>query len=388
MFTKLFKQNNLPKYFAIGILGLIVFYGAYSMSGGALLGDILNSSKDPVIMTYIESTENLQKLQSYKTDQNISGKFQFKIPTITTAKSSDEITGNYRFNFAGNVYNNKPYESDAHINFNGNINLNMKGDAKYFDSLIVNIRGQIKYMLSDGFYASIDDVSFSAKGVPKDDTEDYEAFKKQIDSMITPLKGQWIYIPESYLNTLPGGSTIYKDQKTLMENIKKKGLVTFYKDLLKDVVATEEKNGGITKDESAKLKKLVDEFFKTQFFSKKAVESGTYKGYYSFYIHKERVMDFIVKIAAVLDEKLTQAELAKMRKSFNKFDLSGRYNVDKTNKIVDNTNLNFTLKNISVLSNLELSYTSKVSDVNKGVKVTKPATYKTVDELASLLLGF
>ena len=267
MFKLFHKENNLPKYVAGGILALIILFGAYSMSGSRFLGDILNSVKDPVLMTFIESTENLQKLQSYKVNQGISGKFQFKVPTTTGSKTADEVIGNYRLDFNGNIYNSKPYENNAHINFNGNVNFNMTGDTKYFDSLIVNIRGQIKYMISDGFYARIDDVNFSAKGIPKKDEKDYNSFKKQVDTMINPLKGQWIYIPESYLNSLPGGSQVYKDQKKLMDDLKKKGVARLYKDLLKDMVSEEEKNGGITKDQAVKLKKLVDDFFKTQFFS-------------------------------------------------------------------------------------------------------------------------
>lgn len=345
-------------------------------------------------VTFIESMENLLKFSNYKSTEKFFG--GLKVSTY----GKDNINGSFGLSVTSSNYKKANYEFDGDSYIQGSIVLYDNSKDKSFDQLICNVRGKLIYIVNDGLYGRLDDINILARGIPKSDEASYNNFQKSFKKEISKIKGKWYYLPTGDLTTLnedayaelPEEFRKYADQKALMKELKEKGLKKFYADLVKDLIDNLKDDMGITESEVKIYKQVIDDFFATQFFGKRKVESGEFKGQTSFNLNKFSVINFVKKIAGGLNEEMSVQDIASLKYYLNLFSLSGFYHEDFVNRIIDQFRVTFTLKNIQNLEKFEVAYSQQISDINTLKGIEKPSSFtsleKTINDLNTSYMGF
>ncbi len=347
---------------------LFVFVMSFSLVTPQTLG--INS--DPV--TFLESTENLQELDSMSVRQNLSGNFDF-------APAEDEnVSGQFRLGFTSDVINKGNFQSDVSADITGRLNLHYKGENAPFNSLTAYLKLQIKSVADDGIYIRLQQLRFNAAGVPQDEMDDYLEAKAEMEEGVKMIKGQWIYFPSTLIEesldmTLPEGAAM---QDELREQIAQEGLKDTYKQLFSDYM---NEAGAIDVNETETFNNVLDKFFETEFFTRKKVTRGLYKDFNRFTFSKRRFIRFIRWVGQELDEELGEQELAEINRVMSKFYFSGAYHVDKQNRIFDQVRLKLILKGIEELKKAQFGMFYKVSNINKVEAIKAPTDFKNYEEV-------
>jgi len=334
-------------------------------------------------VTFFESMDNLQKLKGYKMNQNFSGDFKIN---LNQAEDIQEVAGNYRFDLNTSFYNENPYENDFDSTFKGQIKLSATGKNKPFGDLSVNFRGQMISLFGDGMYLKLISATLMAKDVPAEDMQSYQDFMKEFNAQINSVRGQWIYFPSAYYTDelkaeAPEGVGELLDTKALTDKFKKDGVKKTYEGLIQETLSTLQADETMTEEDKQSITKISDEFFKTKFFSVKTLTSGTNKGLTSFYLIKPKIVKFVSKIAGILGENLTDSDIKQMASYLDRFNLSGLYGIDETNRIMDIFRLKFVLRNVDALDFLQFNYSYKVGGINEVKSINKPTDFTPVEEM-------
>jgi len=337
-------------------------------------------------LTIFESTENLQKLDSYTMNQVVGGSLQFN----TDSKDVDGVMGSFRFNIITDVENLKPYEINTDSDISGYFSISLKGNDKPFENMVVNLRAQIITIYKDGFYIRFNDLNFLTKGIPNKDIESFNEFRGELNRQFSEVKGQWIYFPEDYYkggfdNGMPTElSTL--DKETIKENAKNKGLKATYRQIITDLINSLAKNNDITDDQEQTFKKISDRFFNTKFFSEWTVKTGKNKGYVSFFLDKSKILNFFQSVSKDLNEDLTENDIAEIKSALGKFSIRGLYNIDPVNRIFDKFFIKLELFGFEGLSKTHIKYSSEIKDLNKDLSIKEPDDFTPVDQMNLPLL--
>jgi hypothetical protein len=338
-------------------------------------------NSDPV--TFFESTENLMGLKSYKAKQGISG--GFKIGSNMSGMEESAV-GNYRLVFTSDIYNQDDLKRDFRTLMNGHLNINLKGDGRPFDNLLLNFRAEFILVNGDGLYARLDNVVLNAKGVPADEMNDYMEFKKELNDEVSKIRSQWIFIPieeyeELYSEELPEEYSSFADKEGFIKSMKDNGLKKTLETYLDDIIELMKDEGMLTDEDAVTFKKIANEFLKTKFFSQKTVTRGASKGYVSFRLDRTNLFGFFKKVAEIADETLSATDLNMLREYLNKFIISGAYHTDYKYRIFDDFRIRGTIRDIGPLHHLQTTLAYKVSDINKVKTIKAPSSFKHIDEL-------
>ena len=92
------------------------------------------SNSEPV--TFFKSIENLQKLNSYRLNQSIVGKFNAEDKGFGMQPVS--ATGEYHIGIRTDVYNQSTYEINTYSSLRGYLYMNMDGQEKPFNRMVIN----------------------------------------------------------------------------------------------------------------------------------------------------------------------------------------------------------------------------------------------------------
>lgn len=337
-------------------------------------------NSDPV--TFFESTENLLGLKSYKAKQGISG--GFKIGSNMSGEEESAI-GNYRIVFNSDIYNKDDLKRDFHTIVNGHLNLNLKGDGRPFDNLLLNVRAELILVNGDGLYARLDNVVLNAKGVPEDEMDDYMEFKNELNTEVNKIRSQWIFIPieeyEDYYNEeLPEDYSALFDKDEFVKSLKDNGLKKTLETYLDDIIEVMKNEGELSDEDALTFKKIAEEFLKTQFFSFKNVTRGESKGYVSFRLDRTNLFGFFTKVADIANETLSATDLNMLRTYLNKFIISGAYHTDYKYRIFDDFRIRATLRDFDPLQHLQTTLAYKISDINEVRSIKAPSSFTNIED--------
>lgn len=358
-------------------LGLI-FIMTFGFSATAL-GQNDAGAKNPV--TLFESAENMQKMKSYKMNQTFLGGV-----TVTPDDKAEfeKIDVQMRLGVSSQVVNLEPYKSNTKNLLSGDITLKAEGENKPFESLVLSFRADLITIVNDGIYARLQTLSLDARGIGPEDEEDYREFREEFDAEIKKIKNQWVYIPEDYFTGeleegMPDEFRSMVDQEALLKDFKDKGVEQTYKTLLEDLIKTLYKNGEISADEQTVYNELLEEFFKTEFFSAKPILHGIHKGGTYFSLDKKNIMRFVEMMAEKLGEEISQRDKLELRTLLTKFSVSGLYKTDEKNRIFDVFRLKLAVRNIEELTGLKLEYGYKISKINEIERISEPDEFTHID---------
>ncbi|MCK5600770.1 hypothetical protein KAR91_02805 [Candidatus Pacearchaeota archaeon] len=325
-------------------------------------------------VTFLESTENLQELDSMSIRQNLSGNFDFAIA------ENENLSGQFRLGFTSDVINKGNLQSDVDANIVGQLNLHYEGEDAPFENLTAYLNLKVKSIVDDGIYVQLRNLYFNASGIPENEMDDYLESKAMVAEGVASLKDQWIYFPATLIEEgmnmgAPEGAAM---QEELREQIAQEGLKETYKQLFSEYMTT---SGTIGTNEAELLDDVLDKFFETEFFSRKTVTSGLYKDFERFTFSKRRFVHFVQWIGYKLGVELTAQDLEELNNVLSKFYFSGAYHVDNQNRIFDQVKLKLILKGIEELKKAQFGLFYKVSDVNQIETIKAPSDFKNYEEV-------
>ena len=335
-------------------------------------------------VTFIKSTENLQKLKSYKATQTISGNLKL-IPTFNS--DGEEVNGQFTIKVQSDIYNHDVYENSMSAKITGRVNINVIADKKPFEDLFLYFNGEIIVIFEGGIYLRLNQSYLKASGVP--DNEFYQEIKKEMDKYVNSIKGQWIYFPEDIIEqgideSMPSEFEAQMElQDRLREQLKSDGIVKTYKSLLSEMLISS-MSLDINEEELEKIQTIIDRFIATDFFTNKTITEGYYKDFSTFVLSKRRIVNFIQLVLREFGETLDMTNLDEIHELLSKFYLSGAYHVDETHSIFDKFKLKFILHDLDELKMLRLISFSEISDINKIGVIKGPDEFTNAEELVLL----
>lgn len=338
-------------------------------------------NSDP--LTFIQSMENLQNLKSYRLNQNLVGTFE--IAEGTEAKPLS-LSGKYRLKINSDTYNNAPFQVDTASLIRGHISVDADGVEKPFARLNINFRAELITKAEEGLYARLSTFNLNAEGVPKAEMTDYLDFKKEIEQKLTEVKGIWFYFPEEAMgasanNELPEGLSDNLNAEIIRKNLKEKGIEETYQQVLSDALDSMVTTESMEKGQSDKIKKLVDDFFGTNFFTKKIVVDGPQKGFTNYTLNKRQVVAFLMSAASAMGETFTENDLKELWTILDKFFLSVMTHEDTTWNVLDFFRLKVVLRDIEVLKELTFNYSYKMGKINELEAISEPDEFTSYDAL-------
>jgi|GEM_PF-523356 len=327
-------------------------------------------------VTLLESTENIQKLKTFKAYQNFSGDFRIKGGTY-----SPEYTGQFQVGITSDIFNHDAYENDAYAQIRGRANIYAKGTNKPFDNLIINFRGELKTLFGDGLYMRLQQLDMKAIGIPLDELRNYQEFKKDMENEVAKFKEKWIYLPENfYENKLDEGVSQEVFEEEVRKKLNKDGIKETYKELARWYLETMS-TGLMDAEETKKMNRIIDQFSETDFFTRKVVTSGYYKDFTRFFLSKRRIINFMQYAAGEMGEDVDPIALEEFKTALSKFYLSGMHHTHETHRIFDQFKLKFILHDLEKLDKLHLEYFLKITDINKGGSIQKPDNFTHMEDL-------
>ncbi len=330
--------------------------------------------------SFFESTENLQKLRSYRLNQNITGSFEF-------GNVDEKATGNYYLRINTDILNLANYEFDTYSSARGYINVQGGGENRSFDNLKANVRFELKKLASDGLYIRLGSLDLQAVGVTENEMEDYLNFKKDLESKLNSIKGTWYYFPEELtasqqISTLPEELEGVLNQEAIGRALKENGFKETLKQTLANVLNVLASEQSIDQSKANKIETIIDKFFETELFTKKIVVSGQKKGFINSTLSKRRVVEFMKWVGETLEGPLDSYNVAELWNILNKFYFSIMTHQNDQYGIYDFFRFKLILKNIKELERLAIGYSYKVSKINQIETIKEPdefSSYKILE---------
>ena len=206
--------------------------------------------------SFFESTENLQKLKSYRANQNITGSFEF-------GDEAEKVTGNYYLRINTDVLNQVNYEFDTYSSARGYVNVHITGEHRPFDNLKVDIRFELKKLANDGLYAKLGAIDLKAIGISENEMENYLDFKEELENKLDSIKGIWYYLPEDLItsqqtNKLPEEFESVLNQEVIQETLKEKGLEETLKQALTSILNILVTEQSLNQSKADKIETIID----------------------------------------------------------------------------------------------------------------------------------
>jgi len=337
---------------------------------------------------FFKSFDNLLKLNSYQTTQNLSGSF--------SVNNELKIYGDYKITFKNNIHQKDRLMTRANSKIIGHINIKMDGEDREFDNLVLNFRGDILITDKKDLFVRLQNIDLLAKGIPTETIEDYRTFQKEMAKYIQPIKGQWISIPNTFydnysteLNNFKNTETFNEDeiQKSLIKNGVKNTALNY----IDTAIGSAEANGLFTKKDTNKIKEIINNFYSTKFFKYKNLNKGPQKGSTSYVLDKTKILTFIKQTVNLADEHISTNELMLIKKYLRKIAFYGTFHKDVINKIIDKFEINFAIRNIEELKHFQISYKYKINNLNSASRIRTPRKHISIDSLIDpslLQIGF
>ena len=326
--------------------------------------------------TFIESMENLQNLKSYRLNQNIVGDFE-------AGDESFGYKGSYHIKMLTDIINKGAYEMNSKTLIGGYLDVAGTGPEREFDLINVNFRARIKMLAEDGVYVRLESLNLKAEGVPADEMESYLEFQQELENKLKIIRGFWFHIPieeikDEYSHELPSAF----EEEEFKANLKEKGLEETIKETLNELMTATAIDGPSV----TQIEKVVNNFFNTEFFTKRIVVAGPQKGFTNYTVNKRRIVQFVQSAASTLGENISAMEIDQLRTLLDKFYLSIMTNVNPEYKIHDFFRFKLVLRNLDAigLKFVSFYYSYKVSKINDVDPVVEPDVFSSYETLESL----
>lgn len=330
--------------------------------------------------SFFESTENLQKLKSYRANQSITGSFEF-------GDEAEKTTGNYFLRINTDILNQTDYEFDTYSSARGYVNIHITEEHRPFDNLKADVRFELKKLANNGIYVRLGAFDLKAIGISENEMENYLDFKEELENKLDSIKGTWYYFPEEaityqQINELPAELENILNQEAIQETLKEEGLEETLKQVLTSILDTLVTEQSLDQSKADKIETIIDKFFKTEFFTKKIVVAGPQKGFANSTLSKRRVVEFVKWMGRTLDEPLDSHDVSEVWNMLNKFYFSIMTHQNDQYGIYDFFRFKLILKNIEELKRLAIGYSYKISKINQIGAIEEPdefSSYKILE---------
>jgi len=352
---------------------LMIFIGAISI----ITMPVKGFNSDP--LTFFESTENIQALESYRLNQNLVGDFTLD---WKVTEEPMKIIGEYRLKMNTDVVNRSLYEADMYSFVRGHAFMDMEGADRPFDRLNINLWAELINIAGDGIYARLNTFNLTADNVAAEEEENYRKFKQELEGKLESIRYIWFFFPADIIeaaNTeeLPTPLQSTLSQEEIREQLKEKGVKETYKGLLNDLIREQVAD----EEMSATAQELIDELFETEFFTKRIVVDGPQKGFTNLTLNKRKIVDFIVSAVERLGKKMTENDQVELWSVLNKFYLSSMFHADDVHGIFDFFRLKLILKDIKPIDQLSIYSSYKISNINEIEAVVMPDEFTSYETL-------
>ena len=353
----------------LSFLFVLIFLASSFIINALAQGDYF----EPI--TFLESTENMQNLKSYRLNQNLTGHFE----TDDDPTGNElQLTGEYRLKVNMDVLNRSPYEIDTYSFVRGHLYVYADGPKRPFERLEINFRGELIGLADEGLYVRLNTFNLNADGVPEDEMENYLEFKNELDQKLYMWKGFWTHYPKELCESrvpegLPEELRPALNPETTKNNLQDKGIKEAYEQILMDLL------GGLTVNNASEdlQETVVEKFLATNFFIKKPVLEGGWTGFMNFTLNKRRIAEFMVWMARELGESPTEDDIKELWDILNKFYFSYMTHSSPDYKVIDFLRFKLILHDLETWNQLSFNYSCKIGKINEIEPIEAPDEFVT-----------
>lgn len=315
--------------------------------------------------SFFEALSNLSAIEDYKLVQAFYGNVELE-------DFSDHITANYRISISSVVDGGNRTDNfsrlSAYIKF---INHNEVTDSTPFKEMTVQANGEVIIRDQQDIYFKLNNFNVGLTEPLPFAVLDIENVKAMADL----YRGIWFHTSASELTIDEFDEEIVDVEEYIMleEQLKedpKEAILGLSELVLQDTDA------GFSEEEMSDFLEGIGLALETKLFTERDVVAGRNTGFKFFNLNKGAIINFMGEIAKILGEEMTAEDESIIRAGLSKVSLSGIYRVEDVHNLIDNLLIRFKLKDIDPVSNLELNYRYKLSDINKENSVKAPTKFE------------
>ena len=333
-------------------------------------------------LTLGESTKNMQKLDSYGTNEQIKGSFDF------TGEEDLSVKGNFTANIISDVINKgkNVYNLKSSIKIAGDVTV--AGKNKPFDKANMEMRMDMKMLNGKDIYIKINNINISATGIEKESAQDYEDMQTELKKGLSQLRGKWFYISlDKYQKLNKSNSAQLNglfDSKKIEAKLQKGEFNEAIEEIVNGVFDNFVKEKMMTKAEALKAKILVAKFIEKGMFTKKILQGGDCDGCVNYTLNKPEVINFITSMSGILGGGIPDDSMKQIKDALGKINISDTFKENTDLNIFDSSKMSIDIKDMKPLNNLSIGIIEKISPSKKIRPITAPAKYFTEDALQNI----